>query len=209
MARASKFDGDIVVAGTVQATTLNGSLNRSKIAQDELANFPVLFTDFRVWDAMQTVLPGTAATDDLALIGGTFGTNAPMIKSRDFASNGTPESSYARAIVPIPPEYDDGQTLQIRIRAKMETVSDTTATLDVEAYKFDGDGAVGSDLCATSAIDINSASWADNDFTITATGVVSGELLDIRVAVTVEDGATGSGVIVDISEISLLADIRG
>jgi hypothetical protein len=44
---------------------------------------------------------------------------------------------------------------------------------------------------------------------ITSTGIVAGDVLEVRVAVLVNDAATVTAVIAAIQEISLLADVRG
>lgn len=211
MARVSTITGDQQVTGTLTANTLKGDLDRDQIVQRTLVKFPISFLDLRVHDALQTVLPGTAAADDLALIGGTFGTDQPQIETDDQKANGTPTSLRARTIVRLPAEYDDAETLQIRVRAGMETtISDTTATVDIEAWKIDEDGTVGaSDLCATAAQSINNLTAADKDFTITATGLAPGDQLDVRITITIEDGATGTEVKGVINALHLLCDIRG
>ena len=89
------------------------------------------------------------------------------------------------------------------------TVASASATLDVQAYKADRESGVGADICATAAIDINSTSWANRDFTITATSLSPGDVLDVRIAVAVVDSATGTAVIASIGAIELLCDIRG
>lgn len=213
-----RVDGDLTVLGAfsppassvTNATVKAGAdIARSKLAQLTLAKFDVNLADCRVWDAMHTVLPGTSAADDLALVGGTFGTNAPMVKTYDVKAAGA-QTLYARVLVALPPEYDDAETVKLRIRGGMETtVADTSATVDVEAYEVDGDGGVGSDLCTTSAQSINSLTFADKDFDVTATGLVGGDVLDIRIAIAVNDGASGTTVIAALSKIQLLCDIRG
>ncbi len=89
------------------------------------------------------------------------------------------------------------------------TVADVAATLDVEALESDGDGGVGSDLVTTVAQDINSLTLSDNDFTIDASALAPGDMLDVRIAVTVNDAASATAVIAAIGAVSLLCDIRG
>ena len=60
-----------------------------------------------------------------------------------------------------------------------------------------------------SATSINSATWADYAFTVTATSLGPGDLLDFRIVVDITDSATGSGVIADIGEVAFLASIKG
>lgn len=222
---ATRIDGDLDVLGALSCESLNADtfsltlgnaniadgadIERTKLEQNTLVPFPIdLAAVCKVWDARQTNLPGTAAADDLAIITGTFGTNAVRIRSSDGKATSITQRLGFELIVPA--EYDPGQTLTLRIRAGMvTTISDTTATVDVEARKLDEDGAVGSDICTTAATTINSLTKANCDFTITPTGLVAGDRLDIRVTITITDGATGTAVIGEISRIVPLVDIRG
>src|SRR5690606_37633366 len=89
------------------------------------------------------------------------------------------------------------------------TVADNSATIDFEAYKIDGDNTVGSDLIDTSAQDINNLAFANQDFTVTPTGLAAGDVLDVRVAVAVNDAAAGTAVIAAIGRLDLLCDVKG
>lgn len=220
---AQKIEGDITFTGAVRVGSVSldvgtltnsdlaatAAIARTKLAQDTNSPFSVPLTDLRVHDAVNTVLPGTAATDDLALDSGTFGTEAMHVTAGDLKAAGA-TTRYARFKVALPAEYDDAETVSIRVVAKMETtVADTTCTVDVEAYKVANDLTVGSDLCTTTATSMNSLTAANYDFAITSTSLVPGDELDVRVAIACNDGATGTAVEPVISSIRLLCDIRG
>ncbi len=205
------INGRALIAGTVPGSALktNAEVLRTQLKQESLARFQIPMTAWRVWDALHTNLPGTSATDDLALIGGTFGTASPTIQTSDLKAAGA-TSRYARCLVQLPAEYDDGETVQIRAHAGMKTtVSDTTATIDFEVYESDLEEGIGADICATAATTINSTTLADIDFTITSSGLVAGDVLDIRMHVAINDGATGTAVIGMVGNVDLLCDIRG
>ena len=196
-------------AVTDNSVAANAAIQRSKLEQNTLRSFPINMTDWRVHDALQTVLPGTSASDDLGLYGGTFGSSGPLIRTYDVKAAGA-VTLYARALVRLPAEYDPGETVSIRAKAGMvTTVADTTATIDFQIYASDKQGGVGSDLCTTSAASINSLTFANKDFSITATALSPGDWLDVRVTVAVNDAATGTAVIAAIGAIELLCDIRG
>ncbi len=89
------------------------------------------------------------------------------------------------------------------------TVAGTSATVDVEAYKIGKDNTLGSDLCATSAQSINSLTFSNKTFTITAGALAAGDVLDVRLAIAVSDAASGTAVIGAIAGIDLLADVKG
>lgn len=214
---------DVTVTGTLTANALsvttasitngmvspNAALSRSKLAQDTVQPYPVNLMDLRVHDALQTNLPGTAATDDLALDSGTFGTEAAHVTAGDLKSAGA-TTRYARCLIPIPMEYDDAETLEIRVSAGMlTTVADASCTVDVEAYALDEDTTLTADLCATAAQSCNSLTFANLDFTITATSLVSGQILDVRLAIACNDAATGTVVEPVIGALKLRADVKG
>ena len=205
-ADSMRIPSSAVVDASVSA---DAAISRSKLNLDTLAEYPVLLTDLRVWDAMQTALPGTSSADDLALIGGTFASASPVIRTYDVKAAGA-VTLRARFIVNVPIEYAAAETVQIRARGGMTTtVADTSATVDIEAYKMDEFGGIGSDLCTTSAQSINSLTSADKDFTIAATTLSAGDQLDVRISVAVNDAATGTAVYATIGKISLLCDVRG
>jgi hypothetical protein len=188
----------------------DANISRSKLAQSTLKPYTIPLTEGRIHDAIQTPLTGTANTDDLGITGGTFGTDAPTITAGDLKAAGATTRYVRFPNVPIPAEYDDGQTLTLRVRGGMgTTVADVSATVDAQAYKPDGEGAVGGDLVATDAQSINDTNAADCDFTITPTGLVAGDTLDVRIAVAVNDAATATAVDAEIYEVQLLADVRG
>lgn len=208
MTQVGRFDGDVRVTGNLQVDGTLPNYARSNLAQDPNAVFTVPWVDFRVWDALATNLPATGANDDLGLYGGTFGSASPKLSTGDVKAAGC--TRYARCQFQLPAEYDAGQSVTLRCHAGMTTtVADTSASLDVECYKSDTEAGVGSDICATAAQSINSLTDADKDFTITPTGLTAGDVLDIRLTITVVDAATGTAVIADIGAVEMLVDIKG
>lgn len=212
MANATSLPGDLIVAGELRVVgNINPPKARSAIlALTELQAFPIPLTDFRVWDALQTLLPGTPSADDLGLVGGTFGTATPSLRSEDLKALGA-TNKRARFLVQLPWEYIAGETVVLRFRAGMiTTIAGTSATLDCEAYKLqaDPDDAIGSDLVSTAAQTMNSLAFADIDFTITPTSLSPGDILDVRITAAVNDGASATAVIAGITSAKLLTDVR-
>ena len=217
MARQNSISGDLSISGDCR---IGGSITpakaKSAILQQESAQaFPIPLTDFRTFDAMGTPLPsaGTQA-DDLWLVGGTHGTNTPTLQSDDHDSEGSPQKCYGRVLVQLPWEYVAGSAITLRFMAGMITnIADQAATtsLDCSVYKQedDPDDAIGSDLCTTIAqIAVNSTTFANQDFTVTATGLSAGDILDVLITTAVDDDATGTAVIMGISWAHLLCDVR-
>ena len=181
---------------------------RTDLVQEDLVHYTIPLTGLRVHDAMITNLPGTAAADDMALITGMPGTAVPTLQGVDFGGTTSDEKGAFEFI--LPPEYVDGETITLRVRAALlTTVSDGTATVDAEVWKSDGDGAAGSDICATAAQSINSLTIANKDFTITPTGLVSGDRLLVRLAFGGSDTGDLGVMIPEISEVKMLLDIKG
>jgi len=206
----ARISGDVRITGDLQVDGTMPTVERNDLAQDSNQVYQVPLTEFRVHDAVQTNLPGTAAADDLGLVTGTLGTDAPTIQTGDLKSAGA-TTRYARAQLALPPEYVDGESVTLRLSAGMKTtVADTSCTVDVEAYASDREGAVGSDLCSTAAQSINDDLVLENvDFTITPTGLSAGDLLDVRIAIACNDASTGTAVIGVIGAVELLLDVKG
>lgn len=155
-------------------------------------------------------LSPAASPDDLRLVGGTFATGVPSIQTPDLHSAGA-STRYCRFQFRLPPEYQAGEEVVVRLYSGMVThVADTTATVDVEAYLSNDDTLkTGSDLCSTAAQSINSLTFADINFTITPTSLAAGDVLDIRITIAVNDGANSSAVIGCIGKASMRLGIRG
>lgn len=197
-------NGNAYLAGTLQRQVL-----RSELAIEESKVYPVPWEAWRVWDAFQTNLPGTSASDDLGLYGGTVGTNCPAIKSYDVKSAGA-ITLKARAAVMLPAEYQAGQSLKIRASAGMvTTLSDGAATIDFSAYKSDRQGGAGSDLVSTPATSIKSLTLSDKDFVLTATSLSAGDWLDILMTMAITDAAGATAVIGIVGAVELVMSIKG
>jgi len=200
--------GNCRVSGTATFANVSG-IDRSGLTQDNTQSYHLLPEHWKVWDDMDSPLPSTPATDDLGIIGGTFGTDSPSIQTEDLKAAGA-TNKYARCTFAIPPEYVAGETVQVRIHCGMlTTVADNSATIDVEVYESDEEAGIGADLCATAAQSCNSLTLADKTFTITATTLAAGDILDIRVTMAVNDAATGTTVKGIIGASKMLLDIKG
>jgi hypothetical protein len=218
----SRIDGDLRVTGTLTAGTVtltdnsltnnaqihpNTGITRAKMAQVVNAVFSIPVSAMRVWDSWQQ-LPAVAADDDMGAIAGAWGTDVPHLESVD-AGEGA-ETQYAGFEFTLPDYYDDGQSITVRIPAKMEVEADTSASLDLEAYLSDGEAAVsGVDLVSTAAQDMNAAAWNDYDFVITETNRVAGDKLVFRIKVAVVDNATDDDVWALLGDVQVLIDVRG
>ena len=200
----------IIPSGEIVNSQINSNagIDRAKLAAEQLKdNIPLEL--LRVHDAFQTNLPTTAASDDLGLIIGTFGTDAIVVQTSD--AKNTSVTQRARFTYRLPMNYASGQPISVVAWAGMKTtVASSTATVDFEAYKKnDSTGLVGSDLVTTSATTINSLTAADKAFVIDPTGLAAGDELDIRVTIAITDVGTGTAVIGRIMKLYMLPTVRG
>ena len=165
--------------------------------------------NLRVWDAYQTNLPGTAAADDLALVGGTFGTAPPKVEAGDLKAAGA-TVRYLRFAYVLPESYDAGETAGLRMSAGVvTTVADTSCTVDVQAYRLDKLGGISADLCTTAAQTINATTLSDKLFAFNPATLVAGDVLDVRVAIACNDAATATAVTPTIASFDRICDIIG
>lgn len=181
---------------------------RSYLDQREDTPIAIPVEDWKVHDDLTSFLPTTAASDDLGRILGTFGTSSPVLQTSD--AKATTVTQYGRIRYVLTDDYDINESISLQVRAGMDTtISDGTATIDVECYVDDGDGSVGSDICATAAQSINSLTKANLEFILTPTSLTIGDILDIRITIAITDSATGTAVIGEVSQIQMLRDVRG
>lgn len=206
---SSDADGDkLRVQHDPGKTSNDSTVVRDDLTQEALVAYTIPLTSLRVHDALATNLPGTAANDDMALITGTPGTDAPTLQGTDFGGGSTDEKGAFEFV--LPPEYDAGESITVRVKAGMlTTVSDGTATIDVECWKDANDGSVGADLCATAAQSINSLTLANKDFVITPTGLAAGDRLIFRLSFGGSDTGNAGVMIPEIQSVKVLLDIKG
>ena len=157
-----------------------------------------------------TQLPTAGDGTNLGLAAGVHGKNTPKLASTSVGA-GAAATEKARFQFALPPDYVDGGAITLRLHARAADVAATSATLDVECYAGDGEAGVSADLCATAVQSVNAdTNWADVDFTLTPTGRVAGEVLDIEITVAIDDsGGGGDGAQVEIGAIELLVDAIG
>jgi hypothetical protein len=196
-----------ISSGTL--TAKSGQLPRSYLAEESLAELGVPLAEVRVWDAPGSSLPASATADDMGLSGGSYPTSSVTIKTSD-AKAASGQTQYGRFFIPVENNFVLGETMTLRVQAGMNTtISDGTATVDLNVYVADADGDFGSDICATAAQSCNSLTKAAKDFTITTTSLAHGDVLDCRLTMAITDSATATAVVGEISSIKLLRDIKG
>lgn len=201
-----RFDGDVEITGALRVSgTYTGPVNRSNLITDNTAVYELPLTSFRVHDAMQTNLPGTALADDLGITSGAYGTDVPTMRSEDLDGDGT-AASYARTSFTLPPEYLSGGTITLRIYADTQAGA---ASVDAQVFQASKTSfqVTGSDLVTTAATAITTT-YGAKDFVVTPTSKVAGDTLDIRIAVIGTTSVTAN-TIARISNIEVLLQVKG
>jgi hypothetical protein len=197
------------LANKLATQTASGmAVGRSGIVQDDLKKYGIPLNLMGV-TGTGALLGATAGTPSGAfgLTMGTHGTNSPVLVGE--AASGNTKTNKARFTFALPAEYVDGESVTVRVRCKEAVGAATVSTtMDVECYKSDNEGGIGSDLCATAAQDVTT-SYANDDFVITPTGLVAGDVLDIELTgVTTDTGGT-VGTILTIGSVEVLCDVKG
>ncbi len=201
---ATATNGNILQADGTDFESV--SLTRAVMVQEALQPVPIPLTDAKIWDAPSTPLTDTPAADDLGVVDNTFLSAAPTIETGDLKNAGA-TTRKCRFRVPVPDNYQAGETLTLRVNAGMKTtVASVSATVDAQVTES---GDATTDICATNAQSINSLNAADKDFSLTPTNVARGDVLDIVLSIAVNDSGTGTAVIGKINSVSLLADCQG
>ena len=191
----------ISAAGVIQGDGV------ATFAQDAAAVYNIQL-DAIMKNDMRTPLAAAGDATNLGIVGGTHGSASPYLVST--AYNNTSGSETARFSFILPPEYDDGETVTVRVHAHVDTTPyAASATADIECFVPDGEKGISGELCTTVAQDINSATWADVDFTITPTTLTSGDELDIELTIAGDDGTGAANKSMEVGAVQILLDIKG
>lgn len=120
------------------------------------------------------------------------------------AANAGVEAETSSITWHLPPNYVAAGSVVVRVHARCDSADATTATLDVVMFEGNKNGGAGADLVTTAAQSIDTATWASYDFTVTATGLVAGDLLGGGIATSVDDPAGGGTPRAEIGAIEIL-----
>ena len=181
----------------------DGSIERADLAEDSLAKYHILFATLLENGGVAGVVGNSDGEDsndhyitETAGVYKLFG-NSPN-------SDTQTDTSIFQFI--LPQEYVDAATVVVRINALYTTVGDTQ-TLDLICYEAAEAGTVGADINSTT-IKTLTATATNFEFTITPTGLVSGDRLSCEF-VTVFQDSNGTVGEAQINSIQVLVDIKG
>lgn len=123
-------------------------------------------------------------------------------------ANGNTKTDRTMVRFALPQNYEDGEDIVVRVRARTSPTANTTATIDMQAYKSNEEGGAGSDLNGTAAQACNSATWADYSFTIDGTTLAAGDELELWIEMIINDSGGTSSAIGHIGSVELLTSTR-
>lgn len=192
---------------SAQAQVSIPNITRAGMAQRNLVDDNVPLQDCKD-TADLTELPTAGNATVFGLVSGTHGSAGPMLKSADLKTLGSVSRTFrlVRALLPI---YYDGETVTVQVKCRITNAADTTATLQLDARKKDGEGSIGSDLYGGSAVDVNDdTQWTSVQFDLTTTSLVGGDMLDLEFTFACNDGAGASEVALQIGEVRIRQDCR-
>jgi len=205
------FNGDNVhFPGTV--TAASGFLparDRSAMLQETSRVFPIDLNDCFIADT-GAKLPTIATGTQLSHISGTYGTNSAKLSAGDCKALGA-TTRRARVRFDMPDNYVAAGNVTLRASVGMETtVADTSCTFLIQARKLDRVGGVGSELPASSTpVTMNSVTFSDKSFALTASGLLPGDQLDIQLTIVCTDAATATAVKPTIASLECLCTVQG
>lgn len=198
-----------ILNGTIidEDVSASAAIARSKLAEDALQIYGISIEEIRSDAGASLTAAETAGTFDI-----TVGTNT-ILANGEVTDNET-EVSVAYFQFVLPPEYVAAGDVTIRLPAaliKTGAPTDNGSTLDIEVYEQSDAGAVGADINSTAAATFVALdTWYNKDFVITATGLVAGDVLNVKITSSVIDSEAGAGTIVlNLAPPKVLLDVKG
>lgn len=181
-----------------------GQVDRADLVEDALvAAVPI------------TILSAAGAALLAAETNGSFniavGTNTLLVQGE--VTDIETETSVGYALVTLPENYVAAGDIKVRLPVslvKTGAAVNNASSIDVEAYK-QASGAVGADICATAAATFAAVdTWYNKDFVVTATGLVAGDKLLLKITAAITDSEAGGGTLrLNIEAPQILCDVKG
>ncbi len=180
-------------------------IHRSMLVQDDAAIYTISLPTFRRHNDFSALLPTNPTATDHGCKG-AYGAASPYLKGH--TPNNQAKTQYSRVGFALPPEYVDGGAIILRASARRFDTPVNTYTLRFAVRKTDRESGIGANICPTAAVSPAEA-WGDHDFTITPTGLVSGDLLDIRCETVLDDTGGVQTSEIWIGDVQMRLDIKG
>jgi hypothetical protein len=186
----------------------SAEIQTEQLAQRTNALVGIPLTQCRIASNLALNLPAAASGSDLGLVTGVAGTSFPIV-----TAGGVKNTSGSRSLgflFNVPPNFDVGESLTLRLRAGMQTtIASGSCTATVAVYRSNGDGASSANLYTGSPLSMNGLAPANIDFVLQSSGSTPGHAMHCVVTIAYSDVATATAVIPAIFGITLLADLRG
>ncbi len=196
---------DVQAGATLNLPT--GSVARAGLVEDALQIYGIPVPRLQQTTGIPLAASETAGNFNVAVA-------ANVITAQGEVTDNETEVSVCQFQFVLPPEYVAGGDVKVRLPVaivKTGAAVDNGSTIDVSAYKQSDAGAVGSDICATAAQTFAAVdTWYNKDFTITATGLVAGDVLNIVVTASIIDNEAGGGTLrLNMAPPKVLLDVKG
>lgn len=184
---------------------------RSKVTPEASQPLTIPLVHWRDEDGAP-LTPGTPSAGDFAIVLGGWGAGTAVLEGE--AANNNTKTSTMTTTWAVPQNFEKStytgaaKALSLVIPARVSVGAATSATLDVQVYKSDADGTVGSDLYTGAALDINSTSWANQTFSLVATNLEPGDELIVIVRAIVNDAGGTADAKAQIGQTKMVATTR-
>lgn len=200
-------DSAELAAGSVDDAHLAGLVTRAKLLEEALAVYGIPATALKSDAGAALTAAETASTFNVAVAANVISVQGEICDNETEVSTGVFQFV-------LPPEYVAAGDVKVRVKTaliKTGAAVNNASTIDVEAYEQTGNGAVGADLCETAAQSwAADDTWYTKDFVVTATGLVAGDILNVKIVTSVVDSEAGAGTLrANLDGIAVLLDIKG
>ena len=196
----------IYAIGDVPSVDFFNAVPRANLDQDNLVPIPIGINEFRWADGL--IPDTTGAAGKPKIVGGGYGSGTGIFQGEDAQAALKTETLYFEKR--LPESYVAGQTVTVTFTARFNdagTNTESTKTIDCEAYKIAEAGTAGSDICAT-AIQTTTAAMAQYTFTITAASLTAGSLLRVFAQMKLQGDSNGA-LKNELGGASLNIDLKG
>ena len=163
-----------------------GAIARADITEDALQAYGIPLMQIMAADGAPLGLSESAGDHFIS-----FGTNIIQLQGEEAISETETSESYWQFV--LPPEYVAAGDVTVRLRCKVDGAgTDNGSTVDVEVFE-QADGAIGSDIQATAPQTFAAkGTWYNKDFSVTAAGLVAGDILNVVLTTAVTEIAAGA-----------------
>lgn len=192
----------------------DNSVERIKLTTETLVAYPIPLSQCKAGGAGSTgnILDCNGIANSYRIMVGAYGTGGAFLRSADFAG-GTTVTATLLTEFALPAEYVAGTDFEVVVNAGLWDdglgAALGTCTVDVQAYKLDDEGSPGSDINTDAAQNITLTA-TNYSFTISGTGLVAGDRLEIFVQQSIQEtGAPPEDLYGELGSLEAQLNIKG